>query len=283
SSASSPPSLAFPSSAPPQFALKPWTELFNAGFDLSLSYVKPILVNGVLQIPRSTVDKGLMKMKRCLVDQFLGPIPPIRVFQAMATRLWGRDGFVRVSSLSDRLFLVQFPSSEILSIDGLGFAKACVLIPREVSRPRSLEVALEGFDYVSIEIEYLLFRDYSVSTSKVLKGKLWRSSNGAVSRRSPRSMRLGRVVTMSYLRRVRSPPVLVLSDRSEGVDSEILLKEKDPPVPFVTISIKHEDPPMDEELAAVSTLIYPISLAGGRFGVLALENPDFPPLHEVLP
>ncbi|CAN1144813.1 hypothetical protein LINPERHAP2_LOCUS14321 [Linum perenne] len=51
-------------------------------------------------------------MNRCLLGQFLGPSPPIRVFQSVATRLWGRYGGVRISLQQNGLFLIQFPSAE---------------------------------------------------------------------------------------------------------------------------------------------------------------------------
>ncbi|CAN1334406.1 hypothetical protein LINPERPRIM_LOCUS36390 [Linum perenne] len=87
--------VADPGSSSP--SLKAWTDLFDSGSDLSLRYIKPVLVNGALRIPLSIMNQGLARMRRCLLGQFLGPSPLIKVFQSVATRLWGRDGGVRIS------------------------------------------------------------------------------------------------------------------------------------------------------------------------------------------
>ncbi|CAN0838757.1 hypothetical protein LINGRAHAP2_LOCUS2334 [Linum grandiflorum] len=49
-------------------------------------------------------------MKAALVAQFIGPIPPMRVFAFMAERLWGYEGAIAISKLADGFFLLEFPS-----------------------------------------------------------------------------------------------------------------------------------------------------------------------------
>ncbi|CAN1215469.1 hypothetical protein LINPERPRIM_LOCUS238 [Linum perenne] len=49
-------------------------------------------------------------MKVAFATQFLGMIPPIRVFANIANRLWGFEGEIVVSQLSVGFFLVEFPS-----------------------------------------------------------------------------------------------------------------------------------------------------------------------------
>ncbi|CAN1223824.1 hypothetical protein LINPERPRIM_LOCUS2160 [Linum perenne] len=43
--------------------VKIWADLFKSDSDLALSYIKPILKNGVLQISKDIMDLGLQKMK----------------------------------------------------------------------------------------------------------------------------------------------------------------------------------------------------------------------------
>ncbi|CAN0829922.1 hypothetical protein LINGRAHAP2_LOCUS1255 [Linum grandiflorum] len=68
------------------------------------------VVDGVLVIPQSIVDIGVKKLRSAVVAQFLGSIPPMRVFQSMADRLWGYDGKVMISTLSEGFFLIEFPT-----------------------------------------------------------------------------------------------------------------------------------------------------------------------------
>ncbi|CAN0925561.1 hypothetical protein LINGRAHAP2_LOCUS34829 [Linum grandiflorum] len=79
--------------------------------DLKFVEIPPdAVVDGILKIPKSVVAAGLMKMKAGLVAQFLGDVPPLRVLGSMAQRLWGHEGFVTVSLISEGFFLLEFPS-----------------------------------------------------------------------------------------------------------------------------------------------------------------------------
>ena len=92
--------------------LKSWVDLFSVSKNLELDFIEPDFIDGVLQIPQEAVDEGLERLNSYLVAQFLGDPLAVRDQQAIANRLWGHDGFVRVSTLEDGLFLFQFPFTE---------------------------------------------------------------------------------------------------------------------------------------------------------------------------
>ncbi|CAN0893221.1 hypothetical protein LINGRAHAP2_LOCUS18028, partial [Linum grandiflorum] len=205
-----------PSPLPPvsPLACKSWTSLFPSDSDLSLSYIKPVMVDGVLQIPRSVVDKGLSRMRRCLVAQFLGAIPPIKVSSWVLSKgpwhvhssllhlrpwmydiapveveddvapvwikmvgipppLFSKDGLSTVASLVGVPVQMDMQTH---SVDGLGYAKTCVLIPVGADRVESVTIALDGAAPVSIGIEYVSAREYSKPKGRVIvvKEKAWR-------------------------------------------------------------------------------------------------------------
>ncbi|CAN1160070.1 hypothetical protein LINPERPRIM_LOCUS21913 [Linum perenne] len=83
------------------------------GSDPDLEYFRPILIDRVLQIPSEVVDLGIKKFESSLVGQFLGPFPPLRVFQSLANRLWDYDRFVSVSELSPCSFFIEFPTVSV--------------------------------------------------------------------------------------------------------------------------------------------------------------------------
>ncbi|CAN1132774.1 hypothetical protein LINPERPRIM_LOCUS30271 [Linum perenne] len=90
-----------------------WASVVGSDPDPDLEYFPPILIDGVLQIPSEVVDLGIKKFESALVGQFLGPSPPLRVFQSLANRLWDYDGFVSVSELSSGSFLIEFPTVSV--------------------------------------------------------------------------------------------------------------------------------------------------------------------------
>ncbi|CAN1188460.1 hypothetical protein LINPERHAP2_LOCUS39347 [Linum perenne] len=90
-----------------------WAAVVGSDPIPDLEYFPPVLVDGVLQIPSEVVDLGIEKFKSALIGQFLGPAPPLRVFQALANRLWNYDGFVAVSELSEGTFLIEFPTVSV--------------------------------------------------------------------------------------------------------------------------------------------------------------------------
>ncbi|CAN1170350.1 hypothetical protein LINPERHAP2_LOCUS28945 [Linum perenne] len=90
-----------------------WAAVVGSDPIPDLEYFPPVLVDGVLQIPSEVVDLGIEKFKSALIGQFLGPAPPLRVFQALANRLWNYDGFVAVSELSAGTFLIEFPTVSV--------------------------------------------------------------------------------------------------------------------------------------------------------------------------
>ncbi|CAN0875479.1 hypothetical protein LINGRAHAP2_LOCUS10853 [Linum grandiflorum] len=73
------------------------------------------VVDGVLHIPQSIVDIGVEKLKSALVAQFAGSAPPLRVFHSIAARLWGYEGPIQISLLSEGFYLLEFPSYALSS------------------------------------------------------------------------------------------------------------------------------------------------------------------------
>ncbi|CAN1337280.1 hypothetical protein LINPERPRIM_LOCUS37528 [Linum perenne] len=66
-----------------------------------------------MKIPQSVVNIVLKRLELALVEQFLGPIPPFWVFVSMVNRLWGYEGSVQVSTISDGVFLIEPKSMEL--------------------------------------------------------------------------------------------------------------------------------------------------------------------------
>ncbi|CAN1291327.1 hypothetical protein LINPERPRIM_LOCUS21104 [Linum perenne] len=91
---------------------KSWAS-FVGSVDPDLEFHPPILVDEVLQVPSEVVDFGVKQFRNALVGQFLGPAPPLRVFQSLANRLWDYDDFVSVSELTKDTFLIEFPTASI--------------------------------------------------------------------------------------------------------------------------------------------------------------------------
>ncbi|CAN1752747.1 hypothetical protein LINPERHAP1_LOCUS4860, partial [Linum perenne] len=64
-----------------------WATVVGSDPTPDFEYFPPVLVDGVLQIRLEVVDLGIKQFKSALIDQFLGPAPPLRVFQSFANRL----------------------------------------------------------------------------------------------------------------------------------------------------------------------------------------------------
>ncbi|CAN1159329.1 hypothetical protein LINPERHAP2_LOCUS22641 [Linum perenne] len=351
---------------------KAWTDLFDSDSDLSLRYIKPVLVNGALRIPQSVLNQGLARMKRCLLGQFLGPSPPIKVFQSVATRLWGRDGGVRISLQQNGLFLIQFPSAEdsswvlskgpwhihntllhlrpwksdlkplavedsvsplwvkmngippalsskdgvsmiasllgtpvqtdmhSIAVDGLGYAKACVLISKGAERPLVLNVVPDGFDPIAIDLEYLPPRDYSRKTSAVPKSK-WKQKGVIGSSVDP--SRTVEPIQVSATKEQPSGSAVVepiqVSASKEQPSSSVVVSEEPLQLPISEESAANKvipESPIKRSSAGSSpskgttgvadprsSQVGGIALTGSQFGALALDDPEFPALHSSLP
>ncbi|CAN1215398.1 hypothetical protein LINPERPRIM_LOCUS201 [Linum perenne] len=95
--------------------VKTWSELVSdSRSDLSFIEIpEAAVVNDVLRIPKEVIDKGCEKLQCAVVAQFVGPQPPLRVFNAVARRLWGYEGPVLISLLSENFFLVEFNSIQL--------------------------------------------------------------------------------------------------------------------------------------------------------------------------
>ncbi|KAJ4835450.1 hypothetical protein Tsubulata_026830 [Turnera subulata] len=75
-----------------------------------LHFVQPIFADNskVIQFPSHILEIGSKKYSMCLIGQFMGHAPKLVLFQAMAAKLWGRQGSVSVIPYSEELFLLQF-------------------------------------------------------------------------------------------------------------------------------------------------------------------------------
>ncbi|CAN1290689.1 hypothetical protein LINPERPRIM_LOCUS20799 [Linum perenne] len=67
----------------------------------------------VLKIPKEIWEKGAKRLRSAAVAQFLGKSPPIRVFSSVANRLWGYEGPVVLSQISEGFFLIEFNSERL--------------------------------------------------------------------------------------------------------------------------------------------------------------------------
>ncbi|CAN1141070.1 hypothetical protein LINPERHAP2_LOCUS12249 [Linum perenne] len=315
---------------------KAWTDLFDSDSDLSLRYIKPVLVNGALRIPQSVLNQGLARMKRCLLGQFLGPSPPIKVFQSVATRLWGRDGGVRISLQQNGLFLIQFPSAEdsswVLSkgpwhihntllhlrpwksdlkplvvedsvsplwvkMNGIPPALsskdgACVLISKGAERPLVLNVVPDGFDPITIDLEYLPPRDYSRKTSAVIPKSKWKQKGVIGSSVDPPRT----VEPIQVSATIEQPsgsavvePIQVSASKKQP-SSSVVVSEEPLQLPISEESAANKvipESPTKRSSAGSSpskgttgvadprcSQVGGIALTGSQFGALALDDPE---------
>ncbi|KAJ4831670.1 hypothetical protein Tsubulata_020883 [Turnera subulata] len=82
-----------------------------------LQFVAPVFTgeSHILTIPPTLLQIGRKKFSRCLVGQFMGNAPNIGLMNAMASKLWGKQGPVSVTHYKASLFLFQFPTEASLS------------------------------------------------------------------------------------------------------------------------------------------------------------------------
>ncbi|CAN1278998.1 hypothetical protein LINPERPRIM_LOCUS16833 [Linum perenne] len=297
-------------------------------------------------------------MNRCLLGQFLGPSPPIRVFQSVATRLWGRYGDVRISLQQNGLFLIQFPSAEdsswvlskgpwhihntllhlrpwksdlkplavedsvsplwvkmngfppalsskdgvsmiasllgtpvqtdmhSIAVDGLGHAKACVLMSKGAERPLVLNVVPDGFDPITIDLEYLPPRDYSRKTSAVASKSKWKQKGVIGSSVDP-----PRTVELIQVPASKEQPSSSAVVSEESLQLPVVISEEPaankviPESPTKQSSAGSSPNKGTTSVASDlrSSQVGGIALTGSQFGALALDDPKFPALHSSLP
>ncbi|CAN1791458.1 hypothetical protein LINPERHAP1_LOCUS19314 [Linum perenne] len=75
---------------------KSWASIVSPSED-DLHFIEESLdavVDGVLKIPMAVVEKGVAKLRRAMVGQFVGEGPPTKVIRLVVNWLWG---FVRCS------------------------------------------------------------------------------------------------------------------------------------------------------------------------------------------
>ncbi|KAJ4835646.1 hypothetical protein Tsubulata_015322 [Turnera subulata] len=85
-------------------------------FHQPLSFVPPIFAadSNVITIPPHLLELGRQKFSLCLVGQFMGKAPKLGFVNAIATKLWGKQGSVQVSHYHSGLFLFHFPNDAAL-------------------------------------------------------------------------------------------------------------------------------------------------------------------------
>ncbi|CAN0916203.1 hypothetical protein LINGRAHAP2_LOCUS29590 [Linum grandiflorum] len=93
---------------------KTWASLIAPSAELKTIELTPeCFLDGALKIPPEILARGAHRMNAALVAQFLGPIPPMRVFAAMANRLWAFECDITIYVLLDGFFLLEFPSKSL--------------------------------------------------------------------------------------------------------------------------------------------------------------------------
>ncbi|KAJ4823183.1 hypothetical protein Tsubulata_015123 [Turnera subulata] len=82
-----------------------------------LQFITPIYAadSNVIQIPNDLLELGRKKYSRCLIGQFMGKPPKLGLIQAMAAKLWGRQGPIFAAPYKEELYLFQFPTDSSLS------------------------------------------------------------------------------------------------------------------------------------------------------------------------
>ncbi|KAJ4831962.1 hypothetical protein Tsubulata_025186 [Turnera subulata] len=82
-----------------------------------LDFVEHVFVadNSTISIPPELLEIGRKKYSLCLVGQFMGAAPKLRLICTTLNKLWGRQGTIFISAYMDDLFLIQFPNEFALS------------------------------------------------------------------------------------------------------------------------------------------------------------------------
>ncbi|KAJ4842558.1 hypothetical protein Tsubulata_008501 [Turnera subulata] len=96
---------------------RPWANIVQPNSTQPLQFVQPIFTEGskVIQIPPHLLAIGRQKYSLCLIGQFMGTSPKLGLIQAIAMKLWGRNGPVSVIPYSDGLYLLQFADEASLA------------------------------------------------------------------------------------------------------------------------------------------------------------------------
>ncbi|CAN0906315.1 hypothetical protein LINGRAHAP2_LOCUS24175 [Linum grandiflorum] len=134
-------------SLPATSATKTWASILAPSADLKVIDLTPdFFSDGALMIPQEVLAPGKQRLKAALVAQFLGPIPPLRVFAAMAHRLWGFEG-----------------------LD----VKICILL-KGTKCPESIDLVVEDGDRVQLLVSCSETRTYT-------KAPVWRRKQPAAT------------------------------------------------------------------------------------------------------
>ncbi|CAN1340785.1 hypothetical protein LINPERPRIM_LOCUS38971 [Linum perenne] len=136
------------------------------------------VVDDVLRIPKEVVDKGREKLQSAVIAQFIGTPPPLRVFAAMARRLWeATPEWVLLKKVPPVLITVEgisWVSSKIgkplnkYVREGVN-VRVCVLRDQMKPCPEAVKVEVEENEVETIEVQSFQAREYKQNDS--LKGK----------------------------------------------------------------------------------------------------------------
>ncbi|CAN1301672.1 hypothetical protein LINPERPRIM_LOCUS25065 [Linum perenne] len=69
--------------------------------------LKESVIDGVLKLLKEVLEIGKKKLRSVVVAQFLGEVLPVRVIRSMINRLWGYEGEVVFSELSEGFFFFR--------------------------------------------------------------------------------------------------------------------------------------------------------------------------------
>ncbi|KAJ4823292.1 hypothetical protein Tsubulata_039006 [Turnera subulata] len=118
-----------------------WTNIVQNKVVQPLEFVEPIYAGNVIKIPSHLLDIGRKKYSLCLVGQFMGLAPKLGLIQAMAMKLWGRQGPLR---------RVPF---ELLTTDGLSYLTSAIGKPSHMNQDCSKLMSSDRVN-VCVEVDY---------------------------------------------------------------------------------------------------------------------------------
>ncbi|CAN1760025.1 hypothetical protein LINPERHAP1_LOCUS7364 [Linum perenne] len=173
-----------------------------------------------------------------------------------------------------------------IAVDGLGHAKACVLMSKGAERPLVLNVVPDGFDPITIDLEYLPPRDYSRKTSAVASKSKWKQKGVIGSSVDP-----PRTVELIQVPASKEQPSSSAVVSEESLQLPVVISEEPaankviPESPTKQSSAGSSPNKGTTSVASDlrSSQVGGIALTGSQFGALALDDPKFPALHSSLP
>ncbi|XP_043714583.1 uncharacterized protein LOC122662943 [Telopea speciosissima] len=157
-------------------AIVPWSALFSSsssiyGDGLKLSYVKPVLIDGVLaaKCPDVMVNKGLERWKNTLMGHFIGGRPSFTFARDVLLKQWKIAALSSIGSVIGKPIVTNKMTS---SMERLSYARLCVEVFADRELP--LTVSVYGEDGLAFNQKVV----YDWKPSLCLQCKMFGHSSG---------------------------------------------------------------------------------------------------------